>query len=210
MKWTVSLLALCCLGLLWACSAPRSAAPSQQASPLVSSPLPALTQTAVLPPTGAVVMPTHEASLQTSTPDAGVLQHYPDDAFGVTFAFPAAWRKMPDYNDRYGGDDGFVTVDTGLTGGMWTIQSACEHVAGHKLQPYGSAPNIAYTTIDGRPACFIWPSADQDPGFEQVAGLVALPPQTIRIGDTTYLFLMLNADKGHLEAIARTVQFRRP
>lgn len=138
------------------------------------------------------------------------LQQYPDDAFGVTFAFPASWHKSSLAMDRYDGDTGFVTVGAGLNGGVWTIQSACEHESSHKLQPYGSAPSLEYVTIDQQPACLIWPSADQDPGFEDMAELVALPPHPITVAGTTYDFLIVSADKHHLPAIVSTVQFRRP
>lgn len=145
----------------------------------------------------------------SSADGAEALQQYPNDAFGVAFAFPASWRPSARSMDRYDGDTGFVSVGAGLTGGMWTIQSACEHEAGHKLRPYGSAPKLEYLTIDHQPACLIWPSADQDPGFENMAELVVLAPRPITIADTSYDFLILSADTHHLRTIASTIQLHQ-
>lgn len=169
----------------------------------VSTLLPAaLTPTPTASPTVALAA-SSPAHLAPAT-----MQHYANAAFPLTFAFPAAWQPTPGYSERYAGADGFVSVSAGLTGDGWTIQTACEHEASHKMQPYGSTPIIKYLTVDGQAACAIWPSADQAKSFAQMAQLVVAAPQPMTIDGTAYRFLLLVADQQHLQAIAETVQFR--
>lgn len=182
---------------------------STASAPWVVYAPPAADRMASLPAGAAASMPLAPLPTSPSPVDgAESLQQYPADAFGVAFTFPASWRKSSRSMDRYDGDIGFVTVGAGLNGGVWTIQSACEHEASHKLHPYGTTPQLEYVTVDHQLACLIWPSADQDPGFEAMAELIVLAPHPIIVADTSYDFLILSADKRYLRVIAQTVQFR--
>ncbi len=131
-------------------------------------------------------------------------QTYTNPDFQVTFQYPAGWQPVPGYEARYGGPDGFFQVSA-LSGLGLTVAEACELEATHRLQPYGSQPQVGQLRIQGQEACLILPSADQGQEMMEQAALVARYPQTISIAGERYDYFILMADRTHLERIALTL-----
>ncbi|HHX64847.1 MAG TPA: hypothetical protein GX702_08180 [Chloroflexi bacterium] len=128
------------------------------------------------------------------------------DPFGLTVEYPASWRTMPGYEDRYGAADGFVHFSA-LDGAGWSLQEVCEAEAGHQLQPYGADPEIEYMSIDGQDACLILPSEDQPEDMDDQAGLLVAYPQPVEIRGERYHYLVVWADQTNIRRIADSIRF---
>lgn len=132
--------------------------------------------------------------------------------YGITLECPAHWQKNERYtlgdSYRYDGTDGFVLWSV-MNGGD-SLDEAAQFDASHKLRPYGSRPSITPTEVQGQEARLILPSEDQDPSFESTAALIVRYPSPVSVRGTEYRYLKLLADKGHIEAIARTLRFTTP
>ena len=120
---------------------------------------------------------------------------------GVRIHYPPTWTAVAGYSgDRFGGADGFVSVDAaGLPAGP-----ACLAGAQHILHPFGSRPTTVTLTVEGQPACLVTPSPDapRDQGFV-VAELAVTYP--IPLGP--YASLILYADMDHIRELASTIEF---
>lgn len=128
---------------------------------------------------------------------------YASYVYRVTFAYPAAWRRVSE--ERYEGPGGFFQVSAISAGDR--IADVCSSEAHHPLMPYGSAPRIMMTTIQGQEACFIVPSADQPAEMNKQAALIVKYPRPVRIGETFYNYLILWADVNHIRQISRRLSF---
>lgn len=131
---------------------------------------------------------------------------YTSLVFQVTLQYPAGWHHIEDYEEKYGGADGFFQLSA-LGGRGWTIERACELQAGHHLRPYGSSPQLERWQVRGQEACLIWPSEDQAEDMMGQAALIVRYPQPVQIREDVYHYFILWADKNHIEEIAKTLQF---
>jgi TolB protein len=75
------------------------------------------------------------------------------------------------------------------------------------LNPYGSDPKIINRIIDGQEARLILPSADQPEEMKNQAGLIVKYPEAVNINGSLYYYLILWADKAHIEQIGNTIKF---
>jgi len=131
---------------------------------------------------------------------------YTDNRYRVAFDFPAEWDvpRQDYYGPRFEGGSGFVmlaaTCTPGFAGGLL---GACRLGAEHILHPYGRKPHIVSTTVAGRPACVIVPSADQHDKTHPAEADID-PPGPV-LGN--YLYLVVYADQRHLRAILATLHF---
>ncbi|TDA70324.1 MAG: hypothetical protein D9V47_01950 [Clostridia bacterium] len=137
---------------------------------------------------------------------AGAWQTYTNDAYHITLQYPATWQKDPRYDERYGGSDGFFAIGA-VSGEGRTIDEVAEIEAYHKLQPYGSNPQITKVRVSGREGRLIWPAADQPPEMENQAAVIVKSPAPIQVGGVTYHYVLLWADQQHIEDIARSLRF---
>ena len=142
----------------------------------------------------------------SATPRPG-WQTYASQDFQIILQYPAAWQPVPGYDERYGGADGFFQVSTVGAGQGMTLDEVCALDAYHKLQPYGSQPQVEELEIQGQPACLILPSADQPAAMSGQAGLIVRYPQPVEIRSVTYGYFILWADKDHIREIAETLRF---
>lgn len=131
---------------------------------------------------------------------------YTSARLGLSLRFPAHWEALPDYQERYGAADGFVQLGALSSGGR-TLAELCQADAQHKLQPYGSQPQVLPWTVQDQLGCLILPSADQPETMQGQAGLIAPYPRPLRIGSANYDHLMLWADAEHIRAIAQSLSF---
>lgn len=153
------------------------------------------------PLSGASAAPGFQAEAGT-----GAWQTYTNDAYHITLKYPAAWQKDPRYDERYGGSDGFFAINA-VSGEGRTTDDVAASEAHHKLKPYGSNPEVQKMQVDGREGRLIWPAADQPPEMQGQAAVVVESPSPIQVGGVTYQYLILTADRQHIEDIARSLRF---
>lgn len=140
---------------------------------------------------------------------APVVAKYTNYAYGINLRFPPDWKAAGgQVYDRYEGDDGFFSVGAAGTDDS-TIDEVARDEAKHVLKPYGADPAIQRLTIDGRDARLIMPSPDQDKAMANQAALIAEYPVPKVIGSVAYRFLVLWADKAHIQEISSTITFVR-
>ena len=136
-------------------------------------------------------------------------QVYTNQDFQVTLQYPAGWQPVSGYDERYGGADGFFQISA-MSGQGWTLDEACDSHAHHKLQPYGSEPQIESVQIQNQDACLILPSADQPADMQGQAALVVPYSQPVQIGGAVYQYFILWADREHIREIGNTLRFTLP
>jgi len=130
---------------------------------------------------------------------------YTSTKYRVQLQYPAHWQKVADGRERYEGMDGFFQVGAIAYDGP--LEDVCHSNAYHQLLPYGSQPQIVPTQIQGQPACFIYPSADQPAEMKNSAALIVQYQTAVVIDGSSYNFFILWADVGHINQIASTVRF---
>jgi TolB protein len=150
-----------------------------------------------------------EPSPQVETSDAQ--RSISSEKFLVSMSFPGSWERVGDYEERYQGSDGFVSLGAKATETFATIQSVCEDEMNHVLQPFGADPGVQYMLIDGQEACVIFPSDDQNPTMENVAEIVVRYPFTLTINGSSFSFAFLQVfvTRDYASEIIPTIQFIR-
>jgi BlaR1 peptidase M56. len=131
---------------------------------------------------------------------------YISEDYKISFKYPSYWKLNPNYIERYEGKDGFFQVGA-INGENMSIDEVAKNDAFHKLNPYGSDPKIINRTIDGQEARLILPSADQPEEMKNQAGLIVKYPEAVKIDGSLYHYLILWADKSHIEQIGNTLTF---
>ncbi|MDP2661709.1 MAG: hypothetical protein Q8R28_13360 [Dehalococcoidia bacterium] len=134
---------------------------------------------------------------------------YRSNVFRVTLRYPATWKANVKYtgreqDPRYEGDDGFLMVDAMGAPSDWSPDQAAEALVSHKLKPYGAEPDIIAVRVDGQEARLIIPREEKI----RDAALVARYSEPLKASG--YNFLLLVADRAHIEQIATTMQFLPP
>jgi TolB protein len=147
---------------------------------------------------------------QVSRTPASSTKQYTNSTYGVTFSYPSNWRPTKGYEERFSGADGFFQIMGLSSPAPSTIQNVCNNELNHRLNPYGTRPQVQRLQIQGRPACLILPSSDQDRTLERMATLIVRYPTPIRLNGENYNYLMLLADKEHIRQIANGVRFTMP
>ncbi len=136
-------------------------------------------------------------------------QQHTDKVYWVIFRYPKQWKTNPDVKDSsyFEGSNGSVQI---YASDGETPQLACEDQAEHKAQPFGTRPTIRSLTVQGQPACLIWPSKDQvlmDRVRVPHAELVVEYPHPITIRGHSYTQFILYADTDHILRMMRTLRF---
>jgi len=131
---------------------------------------------------------------------------YISEDYKISLKYPVHWKSNPDYEERFEGEGGFFQVGA-INGGNMTIDEIAKTDAFHKLNPYGSQPDIINLSIDGQEARLILPSVDQPAEMHNQAAMVVKYPQAVIIRDTEYHYIILWADKAHIEPIGETLIF---
>jgi TolB protein len=131
-------------------------------------------------------------------------EEYTDNELHVAFSHPKDWKPSPQYSDRtyFGGPDGEVQLDASEGD---SPEKVCRGAASHKLQPFGSHPQIKPITVGGHKGCIVWGSDDQ--GAPYYAELVVPFPRPLEIKGDRYNLLTLHADKRHILDIIKTLKF---
>ena len=147
---------------------------------------------------------------QISRKPAACTKRYNNSTYGVTFSYPSNWQPTKGYKERFSGADGFFQIMGLSSPPRSTIQNVCKNALNHRLNPYGTRPQMQRLQIQGRPACLILPSSDQNRTMERMATLIVRYPTPIRLNGANYNHLMLSADKEHIRQIANGLRFTMP
>ena len=126
--------------------------------------------------------------------------------YRVSLEYPSDWDLNPAYNEKYEGNDGFFQLSA-VSGDGRSIDELVELDAFHHLMPYGSNPQITKLKIQDQEARLILPSSDQIEEWNNQAGFIIKYPKAVKIGDSLYNYLVLWADKEHIEQIIQTISF---
>lgn len=148
---------------------------------------------------------TNIMSLQWSPTEVMELdkKEYTSELFDVNFQYPANWDRVND--ERYEGDDGFFQISAIF--GSESIEEVCHEEAFQRLMPYGTTPQIINSSSAYVEACTILPSDDQQVAMLEQAAYIVQYPTPIMIGEQSYNYLILWADKNHIADISSTMQF---
>lgn len=130
-------------------------------------------------------------------------KEYTSELFDVNFQYPANWERIND--ERYEGSDGFFQISAIF--GSDDIAEICHDEAFQKLMPYGSTPQIINSSSAYVKACTILPSDNQPANMRGQAAYIVQYPEPITIGEQSYNYLILWADKDHIQEISSTMQF---
>lgn len=210
--------ALLLLGLVFSSGcAIRQPSAATEPLPTPSSVPTIVIPTAISDEAPVVVPPAANAPRDTSqspepTPEqTGGWEAYSNQAYNISLRYPPSWKRDPGYDlpdsYRYSGPDGFFMLSASNAN---TIDEAAQFEANHKLRPYGSNPDVRKMQILGQDARLIMPSDDQAPEMHNQAGLIVVSPKPIQIGGSSYKYLVLWADKDHIQTIASTLRFGVP
>ena len=137
---------------------------------------------------------------------------YKNNALLVTLEYPKGWKAAGDDYiiggnlSRYGGIDGFFEVGA-INGQNKTIDDVAADEAGHKLNPYGTSPEIQNLRINRKEFVFIFPSTDQPAEMNNQACFIVQYPDKITLGSDEYNYFILWADRDHIEKIADSFNF---
>jgi len=129
---------------------------------------------------------------------------YCNVAYKISLNYPKAWEFTT--VDRCEGEDGFFQI-CAFSGKDLSIDQVAENDAFHKLKPYGDDPQIMDLEIDEQEARLILPSTDQPKEMQNQAALIVKYPTEIELDNNIYYYLILWADKDHIEQIGQSLTF---
>jgi TolB protein len=148
------------------------------------------------------------AQQQSSAQSRSDWQLFNNSTYRISLGYPKNWKDAT--TDGFSGTDGFRGSNGFLKLGAMnaeSLQAGCESNAQHRLQPFGSNPQVQQLRVQRQPACLILPSADQVPDANGMAALIVRYPQPVRINNDFYRFFVLWADKTHIRDLAATLRF---
>lgn len=132
-------------------------------------------------------------------PELGLIIRYPST--WIAEEGPLAAGNIP---MRFRGADGFLELAvTGEPGA--TLSLAVNDIAFSEEQPYGANPRVTVIMVGGQEGRLITPVDSQ---ISDAAILVPFP-QPVMLSGQSAAFLVLHADRVHLEAIATRLRFVR-
>lgn len=126
---------------------------------------------------------------------------YINNTYSLSLMYPPLWTKMNDLH--YAGIDGYFHISVLKTDK--TLEDIYKIEAYHKLQPYGSSPEIVFDTVSGLNVCLILPSADQPTDMKKQAALIIKCSRILEIDNQDYNYIILCADIEHLNAIKNSL-----
>lgn len=129
--------------------------------------------------------------------------------YRVQFDYPSDWVKNPRYEDKYEGKEGFFEVGD-YTGLHSSIEEAVEEQINAPHKPYGTNPTVDKLTLDGQPACVIYPSDDQNNFYmDRDAAIVVKYPAPNDVNGNLYNFVDVWTTPEYVPLILKTFKFIR-
>lgn len=146
-------------------------------------------------------------SSETIVPDTENYNTFISKKYGVQFDYPNTWQKNPRYEDKYEGTGGFFEV-ANFTDVAEGIDAAVEDQINAPYKPYGDNPKIEKLTLDGQPACIIYPSADQYSFFkDRDCVIVVQYPVPNNTNGHLYNFVDIWTTPKYIPLITKTFKF---
>lgn len=129
---------------------------------------------------------------------------YTTYVYQINLEYPSDWQPTPGYNyDHYDGPEGYFGLS--VAAATTSIDMLARSQTSGKI--YGSRPVISTMTISGEPARLIMPSSDQDSSYDGQAELIVEYVKPVVISNAQYKYLLVTADKNHIQAIANSISF---
>ena len=128
--------------------------------------------------------------------------------FQADMRYPAHWTN-PNIQDRdsLAGSNGFLYLSAAPSD--ISIYRAAQAQVEERRKPYGSNAAIRQRVVDGEEALVVFPSEDQPSREHGRAMAVIRYPKSVVFRDEHYGFIVLWADKEHIDLILDTFRFRR-
>lgn len=134
-------------------------------------------------------------------------RNFSNQEYHISFDYPSTWKINKVYApDRYEGSTGYFQINA-ISGDGLTIDQVVDSNANHKLNPYGTKPQIDKLAIQGQEARLIKPSQDQPKEMNNMALLIIKYPKASFIGGEQYYYFELDSDENHIMQIANTIKF---
>ena len=127
---------------------------------------------------------------------------YSNKYYRIKLLYPYRWVKTN--SNRYEGIDGFFQVMPISSDA--SLEDVCRSEAYHRLQPYGTHPDITATITAGLEACLITPSTDQPTEMRAQSALIARYENPVEIGGVAYQYILIHTDKNHLPDIVKSLE----
>ena len=134
------------------------------------------------------------------------LSIYVNDEYGISLSYNKDWERNDQYDNRYEGKDGFFQF-TAFNGQSMDIDEVANHEATHKLEPYGSNPQISELIIQDQEARLIMPSKDQAKEMNNQVEVIIKYPKEVTISGEIYYYFILWTGKEHIQEIVKTIEF---
>jgi len=142
------------------------------------------------------------------------LSEYKNPAFHVSILYPKTWQadlrysKIGGVDGRYYGIDGFFSINSiGGTVGESAMTVAKNMAFNKRATTFGTSPLVSSIIVDGQEAALILPSSDQSKALENEAAIVVKYPKAFTYQKLTYRFLIIYADKNHIEKFIENIEF---
>ncbi|MDF2531251.1 MAG: hypothetical protein K0Q65_832 [Clostridia bacterium] len=131
------------------------------------------------------------------------LNKYVNKTYKISLEYPPLWAKVNSLH--YAGIDGFFRISVFKSDK--TLADICKAEAYHRLNPYGSNPDIIITTAAELKAYLVIPSADQPKEMKKQAALILKYPKVVEVDNNTYSHLILWTDLAHLNDIKSSLTY---
>jgi TolB protein len=126
---------------------------------------------------------------------------YINSTYNLSLMYPPLWTKIDDLH--YAGIDGYFRISVLKTD--MTMDDICKKEAHHKLQPYGSNPDIVSDTAAGLDVCLVMPSGDQPADMKKQAALIIKYPEGLVNSSQAFNIIILYTDLQHLNDIKNSL-----
>ncbi|MEF9960286.1 MAG: hypothetical protein RR448_01705 [Niameybacter sp.] len=133
-------------------------------------------------------------------------KQFKSELYNITFKYPAAWTKNPNYEERYDGSEGFVEIGE-IEAFNRPIDTVAKQEISIPIKPYGTKPKIMELELDGEPARVIVPSEDQNKVFDRELAIIVKNKKPVKENGETYDYAIIWTDKANLEMILNSFKF---
>ena len=126
-----------------------------------------------------------------------------NEKYHVALSIPKDWSALKGFDDKYGGEDGFVQLNA-FKGDSLSIDEVAKITVEHPLKPFGTKPEITSLEIHGQEARLIMPTENQ---VKNEAEMIIELPKPIVVSGRSFSYLIVDADVDHIRTIAESFQF---
>lgn len=158
-------------------------------------------------PVPATVQSTPTLGSPTPPPTALLSTTYSNELFGISFQYPANWKKKPGDLERYEGATGFFQIEGLSYSDGWTLDELARLKGAQIIMPYVTPLRIDSLQVGGSQARLIRPGADYLGDVAGQAGLLVQLPRHVQAEEETYNYLLLWTYEEYVDEITQTWRF---